>query len=92
MFLLSSKKYVLFNRKITRQKTNRIQGKLPRIGTYDVCRKFLSCFDDEIYMLDDGITTLAYFHKGLKDSICFLDNKNSFNNLRKTSCKDSKRF
>ena len=24
---------------------------------------FLSCFDDKRYALDDGIYTLAYFHK-----------------------------
>ena len=33
----------------------RIQSKLHRIGTYDVCKILFSCFDDEIYLLDDGV-------------------------------------
>ena len=41
----------------------RIQSKLHRIGTYDVSKISLSCFDDKSYILDDGITSLAYFHK-----------------------------
>ena len=41
----------------------RIQSKLHRIGTYDVCKISLSCFDDKRCMLGDGINSLAYFHK-----------------------------
>ena len=40
----------------------RIQSKLHRIGTYDVCKISLSCFNDKRYILDDGINSLAYFH------------------------------
>ena len=29
-------------------------------------RKYLSCFDDKRYMLDDEVYTLAYFHKDKK--------------------------
>ena len=58
---------VLFNKKLIRHKTKRIQSKLHKIGTYDVCKISLSCFDDKRYILNDGITTLAYFHKDLKD-------------------------
>ena len=36
-----------------------IQTKLHRIGTYDVCKISLSCFDDKRYILDDGITSLT---------------------------------
>ena len=46
---------------------NRIQGKLHRFGTYDVFKISLSCFDDKRCVLDDGINTLAYFHKGIRD-------------------------
>ena len=42
----------------------RIQSKLHKIGTYDVCK--ISCFDDKRYILDDGINSLAYFHKDVK--------------------------
>ena len=45
----------------------RNQGKLHKIGTCDVCKISLSCFDDKGYILNDGITTLAYFHKDLKN-------------------------
>ena len=43
----------------------RIQSKLHKIGTYDVCRISLSCFDDNRYILDDGINSLSYFHKDI---------------------------
>ena len=45
----------------------RIQSKLHRVGTYDVCKIPLSSFDDKTYVLDDGVNTLAYFHKDIKD-------------------------
>ena len=45
----------------------RIQSKLHRIETYDVCKILLSCFDDERYKLDDVINCLPYFHKDIKD-------------------------
>ena len=43
----------------------RIQSKLLKIGTYDICKISLSCFDDKRYVLDNGANTLAYFHKDL---------------------------
>ena len=46
----------------------RIQSKLHKAGTYDVCKIFWSYFDDKRYILNDGMTTLAYFQKNLKDS------------------------
>ena len=58
---------VLFNKKVTRHNMKRIQSKLHRIGTYDVCKISLSCFDDKRYVLDDGVNTLAYFHKDIKN-------------------------
>ena len=54
---------ILFNKKAIRH----IQSKLRRIGTYDVCKIPLSCFDDKRYVLDDGVNSLAYFHKDIKD-------------------------
>ena len=45
----------------------RIQSKLHKIGTYDVCNISLSFFDDKRYILDDAINSLAYFHKDIKD-------------------------
>ena len=56
-------KDVLFNKKIIRHKMKRIQAKKHKIGTYEIDKISLSCFDDKRYLLDDGIHTLAYFHK-----------------------------
>ena len=63
------KEYVdaLFNKKVIRHNMKRIQSKLHRIGTYDVCKIPLSCFNDKRYVLDDGVNTLAYFHKDKKN-------------------------
>ena len=57
---------VLFNKKVIRHNMKRIQSELHRIGTYNVCKISLSCFDDKIYILD-GVNSLAYFHKDMKD-------------------------
>ena len=45
----------------------RVQSKLRRIGTYDICKISLSCFDDKRYIIDDGVNSLAYFHKDIKN-------------------------
>ena len=58
---------VLSNKKIIRDKMKRIQSKLHKIGTYEVCKISLSCFDYKKYILDDGINSLAYFHKDVRD-------------------------
>ena len=39
------------------------QAKKHKIGTYEIDKISLSCFDDKRYVLDDGIHKLAYFHK-----------------------------
>ena len=41
----------------------RIQSKNNKLGTYEIDKISLSCFDDKRYVLDDGIHRLAYFHK-----------------------------
>ena len=41
----------------------RIQSKLHKTGTYDVCKISLSCFDDKRYVLNDGVNTLLIFTK-----------------------------
>ena len=46
---------ILFNKKMIRNKMKRIQSKLHRIGTYNVCNVSLSFFDNKKYILDDGI-------------------------------------
>ena len=56
-------KDVLFNEKIIRHKMKRIQSKKHKLGTYEIDKISLSCFDNKRYVLDDGIYTLTYFHK-----------------------------
>ena len=57
--------HVLFNKKVIRHDIKRIQSKLHRLGTYDIFKISLSCFDDKRYVLDDGINILAYSHKDI---------------------------
>ena len=56
-------KDVLFNKKVIRHKMKRIQAKKHKIGAYDINKISLPCFDDKRYILNDGVNTLAYFHK-----------------------------
>ena len=56
-------KDVLFNKKIIRHKIKRFQSKKHKLGTYEINKISLSCFDYKKYKLDDGIYTLSYFHK-----------------------------
>ena len=59
-------KDVLFNKKIIRHKMKRIQSKKHKLGTYEIAKIPLSCFDVKRYVLEDGIYTLVYF---LNDSV-----------------------
>ena len=52
-------KETLFNKKVVRHKMKRIQSKKHKIGTYEINKMSLSCFDDKRFILDDGIHTLA---------------------------------
>ena len=52
-------KDVLFMSKIIRNKMKRIQSKKHKLGTYEIDKTSLSCFDNKRYVLDDRIYTLA---------------------------------
>ena len=54
-------KKTLFNGLIMRHNMKRIQSKKHKLGTYDVCKISLSCFDDQKYWLDHGITWIKLF-------------------------------
>ena len=56
-------KDILFNEKNIRHKMKRIQSRKHKLGTYEINKTSLSCFDDKRCVLDDGIHTLTYFHK-----------------------------
>ena len=53
----------LFNKKIIRHKMTRIRGKKHKMGTNEINKIPLSCFDEKRFVLNNGIHTLAYFHK-----------------------------
>ena len=56
-------KDVLFEKKETRTSMNIIKSLNHQIKTYQVNKKSLSCFDDKRYILEDGVTSLAYGHQ-----------------------------
>ena len=80
-------KEVLFNEKIIRHKIKSIQSKKHKLGTYETDKISLSYFDDKRYVLDDGIRTLAYFHK---DSVTSC--KEIEKDFDKKDCNDWKRL
>ena len=41
----------------------RIQSEKHKLGTYEIDKIILSCFDDKRFALDDEIHTRAYFQK-----------------------------
>ena len=51
-----------------RYKMNIIRSKSHILNTYEVNKIGLSCYDDKRYILDDGITTLAYGHYKIPSS------------------------
>ena len=56
-------------KKIVRHNMKRIRSKLNEVGTSDVYKISLSCFDNKGYILNDGINTSAYFHKNIKNNV-----------------------
>ena len=59
-------KDTLFDKKVTRYKIKRSQGKKHKTEIYKINKTSLSCLDDKRFVLDDVIDTLSYFHKDLK--------------------------
>ena len=57
----------------------RKQAKKHKIGTYEIDKISLSFFDDKRYVLDDGVNTLAYFHKDCNMQ-CDKNKNNNHNN------------
>ena len=61
------KEYIgmFFGRGLVIHNKKKIQSKFRKIRTYDVCKISLSCFDDKRYILDNGVTSLAFFHRNI---------------------------
>ena len=68
-------KDTLYLIKVLRHKTRRIQGKKQKIGTYEIIKISILCFDDKRFVSDDEIYTLTYFPKDLKKWIVTDDHK-----------------
>ena len=47
----------------------RMQARKHKIGTYEIDKISLSCFDDKRFVLDDGVHTLAYSHQDYNKKI-----------------------
>ena len=58
----------------------RIQVKNNKLGTYEIDKTSLSCFDDKRFVLDNGVNTLAYFHKDCNKKCDKNENENNNNN------------
>ena len=58
-------KDILFNKKIMRHKMRRIRAEKHKVRTYKIDKISLSVFDDKRFVFNDGIHTLAYFHKDI---------------------------
>ena len=61
----SEYKDILLNSKCLRHLLNRIQSKNHKVGTYEINKISLSCFDDKIYILNNGYDALGlgYYEK-----------------------------
>ena len=57
----------------------RIQAEKHKIGTYEIDKISLSCFDDKRFVLDNGVNTLVYFHKDCNKKCDKNKNKNNNN-------------
>ena len=60
----------------------RIQAKKYKIGAYEIDKIYLSCFDDKRHVLDEGVNTLAYFHKDCNKKCDKSKNENNDNKDR----------
>ena len=61
-------KDVIDNSKRMRHNMNTIRSKKHTIGTYEIRKITLSCFDDKRYLLEDGVTSYAYGNRIIENS------------------------
>ena len=67
-----------------------IQAKKNKIGTYEIDKISLPCFHDKRFVLEDGVNTLAYFHKDCNKKCDKNENKN--NNHDNDNDNDNKQY
>ena len=56
---------ILFNNKQMHHKMKTIRSENHQLGSYEINKVSLSCFDDKRYIHDDGRTSYAYGHKNI---------------------------
>ena len=59
-------KTLCLTKEVIGHKMRRIQSKKHKMGTYEINKVSLLCLDDKRFLLNNGIHTLAHFHKDLK--------------------------
>ena len=57
----------LFNNKQMYHKMKTIRSQKHQLGSYEINKVSLSCFDDKRYILDDGVISFAYGHHLIKN-------------------------
>ena len=67
-------------KKVIRHKMKRIQANKHKIGTKEIDKMSLSCFDDKRYVFDDDVNILAYFHKDCNKCEKINDNNDNKDN------------
>ena len=55
----------LFNSEQMMHKMKTIRSENHQLGSYEINKVSLSCFDDKRYIHEDGITSYAYGHKNI---------------------------
>ena len=55
----------IFQKKILRHAMRGIKPKNHNLGTYEINKISLSCFDDKGHIFESGINTLSYEHKDI---------------------------
>ena len=55
----------LFNSEQMMHKMKTIRSENHQLGSYEINKVSLSCFDDKRYIHDDGVTSYAYGHKNI---------------------------
>ena len=60
-------KDTLFNNKQMMHKMKTIRSENHQLGSYEINKVSLSCFDDKRYIHDNGVTSYAYGHKSIKN-------------------------
>ena len=59
-------KETLFDKKQIHHKMKTIRSENHELSSYEINKVSLSCFDDKIYIHEDGVTSYAYGHKNIK--------------------------